>query len=335
MKLGIKLSIFTSIIVLISIVVVALFSIYQFKMEMENSIEIYRHEETERVLDQLKDIVNISYLMIDNSYRASTKVAIEERYGITFSNKENEEVKMIALNMLLITIDNLRELRFGVNGYVWINEFEIPYKVVMHPIKPEYEGYSKVLFIGDNNKNIYEAYHDSIVEGSGEGRVICCLNKPDYDEKKIILSWLKLHEPLGWVIGTGVYIDYIDKIITKKKEELEAQIIRLILVISLVGYFLFLTALVSLLFFSETISKPIFEIQEKLFSLTQGKFVGQLNIKQNDEIGQVKKSLNSLIIVLSMYSKFADEIGADNSEYQFTPLNDQDFIGNSLVSGRK
>ncbi len=334
MKLRTKLPIFTSITVLISIVVIAVFSIYQFKREIEESIEIYRYEETEKILDHLKDIVNISYSMIDNSYRASTKEAIEEKYGLTFSDKASETVKMIAINMLTVTKENLRVLRFGVDGYIWINEFEAPYKVIMHPIKPEYEGEIKVFNIGNTDKNVYEAFHDSIVVGSGEGRVRYEFYKPGSDEKIEKLSWVKLYEPLEWVIGTGVYIDHIDRIVAKKTAELEAQIRRLILGISFIGSILILIASVALFFFGKTITKPIYKIQEQLSIMAKGKLVEQLDLRRNDEIGQMKKSLDSLIVGFSMYSKFANEIGEGDFESQFTLLSDEDLLGNSLMQMR-
>jgi len=334
MKLRAKLPIFTSITVLISIVVIAIFSIYQFKKEIEESIEIYRYEETEKILDHLKDIVNISYSMIDNSYRASTKEAIEARYGLTFSDSASEAIKIIAINMLKVTLENLRVLRFGVDGYIWINEFEPPYTVKMHPIKPEYEGKVKVFPIGNTDKNVYEAFHDSIVAGEGEGRVKYDFYKPDSDERIPKLSWVKLYEPLGWVIGTGVYIDHIDKIVAKKTAELEAQIRRLIIGISLIGATLILIASIALFFFGKTITDPIYKIQEQLSIMAEGRTVEKLDLKRNDEIGMMKKSLDSLIVGFSMYSKFANEIGEGNFDSKFTLLSNEDLLGNSLMQMR-
>jgi len=334
MKLRTKLPIFTSITVLISIVVIAIFSIYQFKKEIEETIEMYRLEETEKILDHLKDIVNISYSMIDNSFRASTKEAIEERYGLIFSDEEGETVKMIAINMLKVTVENLRVLRFGVDGYIWINKFESPYTVVMHPIKPEYEGKVKVFPIGNTDKNVYEAFHDSIVAGSGEGRVKYDFYKPDSDERIPKLSWVKRYEPLEWVIGTGVYIDHIDKIVAQKTAELKAQIRRLIIGISLLGSILIFLASVALFFFGKTITDPIYKIQEQLSIMAEGRAVNKLDLNRTDEIGMMKKSLDSLIDGFSMYSKFANEIGAGDFESKFTLLSNDDLLGNSLMQMR-
>ncbi len=335
MKLRTKLPIFTSITVLISIAIIAVFSIYQFKNEIENSIEIYRQEETEKILNHLKDVVNISYSMIENSHRATTKEAIEEKYGLAFSSDADETVRMIAMNMLLITVENLRVLRFGVDGYIWINEFEEPYKVVMHPIKPKLEGKFKPFYIGDTDKNVYEAFHDSIVAGNGAGRVIYKFFKPNSTERLSKLSWVKLYQPLGWVIGTGVYIDHIDKIVAHKTAELNAQIRRLIAGISLIGGILIIIASIALFFFGKTITNPLYLIQDQLSVMAKGRVVDKLEIIRKDEIGEMKKSLDALIDGFSMYSSFANEIGEGDFDSHFSLLSEDDILGNSLIQMRE
>lgn len=335
MKLRTKLPLFTSITVFVSIVIIATFSIIEFRREIEKSIEVYREEETEQILNHLKDVVNISYSMIDNSYRASTKEAIEERYGLKFNEEADQTVRMIAINMLKITIENLRVLRFGVDGYIWINEFEKPYTVVMHPIKPELEGKDWVFYIEDTDINVYDAFHDSIVAGEGAGRVQYNFYKPGSNERIPKLSWVRLYEPQGWVIGTGVYIDHIDKMVAKKTAELQAQIRRLILWISLIGALLIFVASLGLFFFGKTITSPLYQIQTQLSVMAQGKMVQHLKMDRKDEIGQMKHSLDALINGFTTYSKFAIEIGKGNFESDFKLLSNEDILGNSLIQMRK
>ena len=335
MKLRVKLPLFTSITVLISISVIALFSILQFKKEVEESIKIYRVDETKKILLHLQDIVNISYSMLDNSYRASTPDAIAERYNIRFADSTDRVIKMIAVNMVRITLENLRVLCFGTDGYIWLNEFEKPYTVVMHPIKPEFEGQDKFFAIENTDKNVYEAFHDSIVAGEGEGRVTYDFYKPNSEERIPKLSWVKLYEPLGWVIGTGVYIDHIDDIVEQKTAELRAQIKRLIIGILIIGILLILLATLALYIFGHSITTPIHRIQNQLSEMAKGKIVSKLKIHRKDEVGQMKKSLDALITGFASYSQFADEIGQGNFESKFSPLSNDDILGSSLLGMRK
>ena len=335
MKLRTKLPIFTSITILLSITVIAAFSIFSFNNEIKKSIKQYRYEETNKILEHLQDIVDISYSMIDNSFRASTPSAIEKRYNIHFADSSDIVIRMIAFNMLKITVENLRVLRFGVDGYIWINEYEFPYTVIMHPTKPDIEDKANVFYIGDTDKNVYEAFHDSIEAGEGAGRVSYNFFKPNSTKRLKKISWVRLYEPLGWVIGTGVYVTYIDEIVNKKTDELKAQIKRLIISVIFIGILLILIASLTLYLFGKSITSPIFEIQTQLSKMAKGKIVSKLNIQRKDEIGEMKNSLDALINGFTGYSQFAKEIGKGDYQSNFSLLSDDDILGNSLLEMRK
>ncbi len=335
MKLRVKLPFFTSIIVYIAIISITIYSAFSFLTSTEKSIEIYRVEETEKILNNLKDVVNIAYSMIDYSYKSSTKEGIFQRYGLDLTDSSDATIKMIALNMLNLTKENLRVLRFGVDGYIWINDFEKPFTVRLHPIRPELEGHDWVFYIEDKDVNVYQAFHDSIVAGEGEGKVTYDFYKPGTNERVPKLSFVKYYEPLGWVIGTGVYIDHIDKIVAKKKEEMNEQILNLILGIALIGIIIIMVSAFSLYLFGESITKPIFMIEKQLSQMSKGKIVEKLDIQRSDEIGNMKKSLDDLVDGFRMYSEFALEIGRRNFTGEFKTLSKDDVIGNSLIEMRE
>ena len=335
MKLRFKLPFFTSVILFVMIVTVTFFSLNAFKREIEKGIKSYRKEATNQILNNLKDIVNIAYAMIDNSYQLSTPQSLKKKYGIEISDTtDSQDLRMLAMNIMKITLGNLRVLRYGTNGYIWINEFNPPYKVIMHPIKPELEGKSWVFYIGKTDKNVYEAFHDSIVAGHGAGRVSYNFYKPGTNEKIPKISWVRLYAPLGWVIGTGVYVDYIDKIVAQKQAELRAQIQSLIIAITTIGIFFIILSIILLTVFARTITTPLYRIEKQLDEMSKGKIVDKLDIHRKDEIGQMKKSLDKLIDALQMYADFAFEIGKENYEADFERLSDEDVLGTALLEMR-
>ncbi len=334
MKLKGKLPLFTSIILFLSISTVSILSIYQFQKEIKKNIQSYRVEATNQILNNLKDIVNIAYSMVDNSYKLSNPQAIKERYGLDLKDTSNRAIKMITMNMMKITLGNLRVLRFGTDGYIWINEFNPPYTVILHPIKPELEGKAWVFYIQNTDINVYEAFHDSIVAGNGAGRVSYNFYKPGTNERIPKISWVRLYEPLGWVIGTGVYVDYIDKMVAKKEKALRQQIRQLILTVSLFGGFFILLSILFLTIFARSITNPIYRIQMHLYEMAKGKIVKKLDIQRKDEIGEMKKSLDALIDGLILYAKFANEIGKGNFKAEFEKLSDEDMLGNALMKMR-
>ena len=130
-------------------------------------------------------------------------------------------------------IEAVRSMRYGENEYFWINDLGQPSpRMVMHPIQPELEGqildaakYESATQIshGDSNeflpvsgsKNIFNAFQE-IANQSSQGLVRYQWQKPLADgrlseqtfEK---LSFVKKFDDWGWVIGSGVYIDDIDR----------------------------------------------------------------------------------------------------------------------------
>ncbi|RLD83604.1 MAG: hypothetical protein DRJ07_06355, partial [Bacteroidetes bacterium] len=203
MKIKAKLPLYTSITVLLSVAAIAAFSIFSFYSRTLENIDNYRFEETEKVKDQLKDVVNIAYDMIALSYEKRSAKAIEDTYGILLSEGGNENIKMLFINIIKITLENLRVLRYGTDGYLWINELDPPYKVKMHATRPELEERSTVFYIPGTDINVYEAFAD-ICNESSEGFLEYSYPKPGQTEKLPKMSFIKLFEPLGWVIGTGV-----------------------------------------------------------------------------------------------------------------------------------
>jgi len=334
MKIKAKLPLYTSITVLLSVAAIAAFSIISFRSRTLENIKNYRYEETEKVKGQLKDIVNIAYDMIALGYENSSAKAIEDTYGIQAGQEGNESIKMLVYNIPNITLANLRVLRYGTDGYLWINELEPPYKVTMHATRPELEGQSTVFYIEGTDINVYEAFAD-ICNESGEGFLEYSYFKPGQNEKLPKMSFIKLFEPLGWVIGTGVYIDNIEKSVLKKTGALDRQITQLIWLTIIIGIVLVAVASVVLYYLGNNITDAIGKVNRQLIEMSKGHPVKELEIDRRDEIGEMASSLDILISGVSSYTAFANEIEKGNLDAEFSALSTGDELGNSLIEMRQ
>lgn len=335
MKLRTKLPLFTSVTVMMSILLIAFNSIYNFRKQAMLDIENFRSEETDQIIAQLKDIVNIAYGMIDHSYRNSNDAGVRERYGFDLTDSLDDiSVKMVAINMLKITLENLRVLRFGVDGYLWINDYDPPHAVVMHATQSHLEGSPHVFYIGETYVNMYDAYSEVIKSNNGEGILKYSFYKPETKEWLPKISFVKLYEPLGWVIGTGVYEDYIDKEVKAKTDSLNKRINSLITTTVIIGLVLIFASTIVLYYFGNSVSQPIRDIEVQLGQMAKGLVVKKLNINRSDEIGQMKNSLDALIDGFAAYAGFARQIGEGNLDSEFKLLSADDNLGNSLLEMR-
>jgi len=135
--------------------------------------------------------------------------------------------------------DELRQMRYdnGI-GFFWINNIDESSPMFhMYPIGRSIENI--VLAGGHLDKlgSVIKSFI-KICKEKGSGYINYTWDKPTL--KKPIknvpkLSYVKLYEPLGWIIGTGVYMDDVDKFIAREKEFLEQRIWRLIINVSLVS----------------------------------------------------------------------------------------------------
>jgi hypothetical protein len=330
MKIKAKLPLFTSVTVLVSIVVIALYSILDFRKKTLESIKSYKEEQTEIIKQELKDYVNNAYAMIKQAHELSAASLNPEK------NKKIDQSELIARSQyLFLTKENIRQIRFGANGYIWLNEYEKPYTVIMHPIKPEMEGTIQTFLIPATQQNVYEAFAETIRDGGGEGFLQYDFYKPGSDVKIPKLSFIKLYQPLGWVIGTGVYIDHIDNIVARKTEELNTQINKIISYILLIGFVLITITTLSLYFFGKTITDAISQVRNQLFDMSKGRIINKSPETRQDEIGDMTASLNALIDGVNSYEQFALSIGKGNLNADFTTLSDEDNLGNSLLKMRE
>lgn len=133
----------------------------------------------------------------------------------------------------------IKTLRYGeeLKDYFWI--MDLHPVMLTHPYRPDLNGKDLTNVYDSRNKKLFVEMVE-LVNKKGEGYVDYMWQWKD-DSTRIVpkLSYVKLYEPWGWVIGTGIYIEDV-------KEEI-AQIERNIITISILitvlsSLFLFYTA---------------------------------------------------------------------------------------------
>jgi methyl-accepting chemotaxis protein len=127
----------------------------------------------------------------------------------------------------------LKRMRYEKTEYFWINDLGKPVpKMVMHPTVPALDGkvldetrFNKAISlqaglggakIGVDGKNLFVSFNE-VVDQAGEGYVEYLWPKPlagggVSSELFTKLSYVKKFEPWGWVVGSGIYIDDVERI---------------------------------------------------------------------------------------------------------------------------
>jgi len=174
----------------------------------------------------------------------------------------------------------LAKFRYGNNNYVWINDLQP--MMIMHPFKPQLNG-KPVGQVKDPDGTLLFIDMVNIVKAQGQGFVPYKWPKPGADEPVDKISFVKLFTPWGWVIGSGVYIDNIDKIYASQRN--------VVLIISF-----FLATIIGLIVYviGKSILVPARAASELMKNIAQGDgdLTKQLDNKGRDEISGLSHYFN-------------------------------------------
>jgi len=126
----------------------------------------------------------------------------------------------------------LRSLRYSEKDYFFVND--VNYVYVLLPPKPEVEGTNAGDLKDANGKFIIKEL--TAAAQSGGGFVDYWFPRAGQQTAEPKLSYANLFAPWSWVVGTGIYIDDVDKEYRQSAMLLGGISVTLLLVLSLVGW---------------------------------------------------------------------------------------------------
>ena len=173
-------------------------------VHIENQYEsylFYRESLINERKRHLKDVIGLIFIEMETLY---AKVQTGE-----LSTAEAQES----------VLECARRLRYmDGSGYIWVNNTEYPYpRLIMHPTLPELEwqNTNKDIYNTARGKgdNLFTAFVE-VCRENDHGYVDYHWPKPTasgLSTQQPKLSFVRLFKPWGWIVGTGVYLDDIEK----------------------------------------------------------------------------------------------------------------------------
>ncbi|HTJ97331.1 MAG TPA: methyl-accepting chemotaxis protein, partial [Rhodocyclaceae bacterium] len=152
-------------------------------------------------LIQLKEtMLNDRRVKIQNLVQVAIGIA-ERNHALAVAGKFSDDE---AKNS---TKDSLRKLRY--NGTEYFFAFDTQGVYVLHGSKAELEGTNKMDQLDSKGKPIVREM--LAVAQQGGGFVNYWFTKAGQQKEEPKLSYTAMFQPWGWAIGTGIYIDDVDK----------------------------------------------------------------------------------------------------------------------------
>ncbi len=190
----------------------------------------------------------------------------------------------------------ISELRYGKSGKDYFFIIGTDLKTVMHPIKPALNGKDLSGVADPDGKKLFVEMAQ-VCKEKGEGFVEYLWAKPGEDKPVAKLSYVKLFQPWGWIVGTGIYIDDIDRTISTAEKDVKSSIAGQRNLIMLITLALVLLTAVALTFAIHKLLAPIVKTNLMLRDIAEGEgdLTGRIEVYSQDEVGELAKWFNVFI----------------------------------------
>lgn len=273
------------------------YTIYNVKVTEQTNITQYRNTLYEQFDRTVKLQVQTAYSLIQDTYNSQQKGELTP-----------EEAKKKAADLV-------RKLQYDKDNYFWIDTTE---GINVVYLGRDTEGKSR--FDSKDSKGIFYI-REIITNGSsvGGGYTNYSFAKPNQTEALPKRSYSLLFQPYNWVIGTGNWVDDIDKLVLAKqldyKEKSKKSIINTIISMILA----FGVSLVFGILLSNKISKQIVSIADDAEEIAKGNLkIGKFESSSKDEIGQLGRAFrtmtDNLIQLVQQVSLSSEQVAASSQQ---------------------
>lgn len=194
--------------------------------------------------------------------------------------------------------DIIRQLRYNDgDGYFWVDTSQ-GVNVVL--LGRDTEGQSRWDSVDpDGNYFIQDMIKNGMQEGGGYTNLMFA--KPNETEPLPKINYTAYYAPFDWVMGTGVWVDYIDNLTADytqhANEALRSNIIATIVILIV----LICIGVAISLFFGEKITKPIKLASSQIVRMSNSDFTENEEmdavrtlVNRNNEIGAISHALDSM-----------------------------------------
>jgi methyl-accepting chemotaxis protein len=187
-----------------------------------------------------------------------------------------EEAKKMAAS-------RLGKLRYEEKDYLWINDLHP--RMVVHPYKAELDGADLSEYKDPSGKLIFMEFVKTAKEKGG-GFVEYLWPKPGDGAAVQKISYVKLYEPWGWVVGSGIYLDDAYQ---------QVAIIRWLLLGGVIAFGAFIMTISILVSLQVTV--PVMQMVHMADDLAHGEgdLTKRLGLTHKDEVGEAAGFIDQFI----------------------------------------
>ncbi len=194
-----------------------------------------------------------------------------------------------------LALSAIRGMRYDQDDYLWVNSMD--FIMLMHPLKPDMEG-QNIENIQDTSGNYLFRSVVEIAKTQGSGFLEYLWPRSGNPKPIPKLSYVVAFQPWNWVIGSGIYIEDVDK-------ELSHMLTDMLVMFGLI--LLILVGLIYLL--TKSITTPLRRTIDRLTEIASGDgdLTIHLTVVGNDELTTLSSRFNTFVDkIRNLVSNVAD-----------------------------
>jgi len=285
----------------VSLLILSCYNIFDTVRKNDGDVQEYRKILLQQFDRNVKLEVDTIYAMIQAIYNQQQKGLLTE-----------DEAKNRAAELV-------RHIQYDNGNYFWIDTTE---GVTVAFLGKSQEGKSRFDAVDSKGEKFIQKIINNAKNPEG-GYTDYWFPRPGQTEQLPKRSYSLLFQPYNWVIGTGNWIDDIDKLVAAKAEENQRKLMFNIVLAVLIGFAgLIISALIAM-YMSKRISDPVTLVAASVQQVAGGDLTaGDLTVTTNDEIGALTTSFNAmktnLRILIKQLTNMAEQVASSSEELTAT-----------------
>ncbi|MCP3166032.1 methyl-accepting chemotaxis protein [Myxococcus qinghaiensis] len=208
--------------------------------------------------------------------------AVETAYGILREYEAQERSGALTREAAQRRAAALLEsLRYSRVEYFWVNDLDT--RLVMHPHLPKMVGQDMKGYRDVRGRPVFVDIV-TLVRQHGEGSLAYEATRPGSPEPIPKESYVKLFEPWGWVLGTGVYVEDIDREVAAVRQRILLAMGGALVLAALAGAYV-----------SRRVVRPVRALAAAAHRVARGDLSVRVEVRTEDEVGQLTQAFNDMV----------------------------------------
>ncbi|MGE4554183.1 MAG: cache domain-containing protein, partial [Desulfovibrionaceae bacterium] len=185
---------------------------------------------------------SLEHTVLDGRKRSAEELVASAVQVMHTLQAEADRGRMTRSEAQALAVDILRSMRYGQENkdYFWIND--LTPRMIMHPYRPDLEGQDLSEYADPQGKRLFMEMV-RVVRYKDPAPVEYLWQWKD-DPNRVVpkIAYVKLFEPWGWIVGTGVYLRDVQAEINRVRGTLLVVSLGILLLVLLLAMYIIMQA---------------------------------------------------------------------------------------------